>query len=185
MKKNLGLLSLVVVAAILVGACGGPAALTGAVVARLPAGDPTDDVLKNGAYEVPYLGPIQLTDGKYERSFGEGTAMLNTVGYMQAAFGDLNKDGVKDAAVTIWGNSGGSDKFVYLVVVTNRGKILRQAAHVLLGNHVKMTSLTINGGQIVAKSLGLAANDQACCPSVEATQTFVLEGNTLKELTPK
>jgi hypothetical protein len=181
MMKNLAVLSFVVVAAILVGSCGGPAALTGAVVARLPAGDPTDEVLKNGAYEIPYLGPVQLINGSYEKSYGSDASMVNTVGYMQAAFGDLNKDGVKDAAVIVWGNSGGSDRFVYMVAVTNRGKILRQAANVLLGNHVQMTSLTINGGKIVAKTLGLAVNDPQCCPSVEATQTFTLEGNVLIE----
>lgn len=181
MRKNLGVMSLVLVVAILVGACGGPAPLTGAVVARLPAGDPTDEVLKNGAYEIPYVGPIQLIDGSYVRSFGAAAGMTNTVGYMQAAFGDLNKDGITDAAAVVWGNPGGSDRFVYLVAVTNRGKILRQAAHVLLGNHVQMKSLTITGGKIVAKSLGLAAKDAVCCPSVEATQTFTLEGNVLTE----
>lgn len=182
MIKSFGVLSIVVFVALLVGACGGAAALTGAVVARLPEGDPTDDALKNGAYEVPYLGPVQLLNGSYERSFGASAGMTNTVGYMQSAIGDLNKDGVNDAAVIVWGNSGGaSDKFVYLMAVTNRGKILRQAAHVLLGNHVKITSLTISGGKIVAKSLGLAANDAPCCPSVEATQTFTLDGNVLVE----
>lgn len=181
MRKNLCILGFAVVVAILVAACGGPAALTGAVLARLPAGDPTDEVLKNGAYEIPYLGPVQLVNGSYERSYGEGASMVNSVGYLQAAFGDLNKDGVKDAAVIVWANTGGSDRFVYLVAVTNRGKILRQAAHVLLGNHVQMTSLTIDGGKIVAKSLGLAVNEPVCCPSVEATQTFTLEGNVLKE----
>jgi hypothetical protein len=181
MKMNLRILGLVMVAAILVSSCGGPAALTGAVVARLPAGDPTDEVLKNGAYEVPYLGPVQLTDGGYERVYGTGTSMVNTVGYTQAAFGDLNKDGIQDAAAIIWGNAGGAGEFVYLVAVTNRGKILRQAAHVLLGNRVQIVSLTISGGKIVAKTLGFAATDPACCPSVEATQTFVLEGNVLVE----
>ena len=92
------------VAAILVGACGGPAALTGAVVAKLSAGDPTDEVLKNGAYEIPYLGPIQLSNGGYEKIYGDGASMVNTAGYMQAAFGDLNQDGSKDAVVIAWGN---------------------------------------------------------------------------------
>lgn len=181
MKKNWVVLSLVVVAALLAGACGGPSALTGAVVARLPTGDPTDEVLKNGAYEIPYVGPVQLVDGSFERNYGGDASKTNSVGYMQAAVGDLNNDRVNDAVAIVWGNSGGPDKFVYLVAVTNRGKILRQAAHVLLGNYVQMTSLTITGGKIVAKSLGLAVKDPTCCPSVEATQTFTLEGNVLKE----
>ena len=167
----------------LVGACGGATGLTGAVVANLPAGNPTADVLKNGAYEIPYLGPIQLVNGAYEKRYGDGATMINTVGYMQAAFGDLNKDGVKDAVVIMWGNTGGSDIPVYLVAVTNKGKILRQAAHILLGDRVQMTSLTIDGGKIVAKTLGLAASDAACCPSVAATQTFTLRGNALTENT--
>jgi hypothetical protein len=185
MRTNLGILSLIVVAALLAGACGGPAALTGAVVGKLGAGGPTDDLLKNGAYEIPYVGPIQLSNGAFEKRYGDGASMVASVGYMQAAFGDLNNDGVEDAVVIIWGNAGGPDTSVYMVAVTSQGKVLRQAAHALLGNGVKMTSLTINGGKIVAKTLGLAAGDPQCCPTVEATQTFTLNANTLKEVALK
>ena len=68
-----------------------------------------------------------------------------------------------------------------MVAVTNKGKILRRAANALLGDRVKMTSLTIEGGKIVAKTLGFAAKVATCCPSVEVTQTFALEGNVLEE----
>ena len=53
-----------------------------------------------------------------------------------------------------------------MVAVTNKGKILRRAANSLLGDRVKMTSLTIEGGKIVGKTLGFAANVATCCPSV-------------------
>jgi hypothetical protein len=185
MRKNLGVLSLVVVAAVLVGACGGPSALTGAVVANLPAGNPTEQVLMNGAYEIPYVGPIQLINGAFEKRYGDGATMVSTVGYMQAAFGDLNNDGIEDAVVIMSGNAGGPDTSVYMVAVTNKGKILRQAAHVLLGDRVQMTSLAIDGGRVVAKTLGFAANDPTCCPSVQTTQTFTLAANTLKEVALK
>lgn len=181
MRNNRGVLSLLVVVALLAGACGGSATLSGAAVAKLSSADPTEEALKNGAYEIPNLGPVQLSDGSYEKSYGSGATMTNKVGYLQAAFGDLNKDGSKDAAVAIWGNSGGSGTFIYLIAVTNQSKTLRQASNVLLGDRVQMKSLTIEGGKIVVTTLGFAANDPQCCPSLPKTQTFTLKGNTLTE----
>jgi hypothetical protein len=153
------------------------------VVAKLDtAGLLSDEVLRNGAYEIPYVGPIQLSNGSYERSYGGDASKTNTVGYMQAAFGDLNKDGSQDAAVIVSGNSGTPDTFMYLVAVTNRSNTLRQAAHALLGDHLKLESVAIAGGKIIAKTLGFAANDATCCPSVQTTQTFTLQGNTLTQV---
>jgi hypothetical protein len=154
----------------------------GLPVGQLYEGDLTEEVLKNGSYVVPDLGVVHLSGGSYEDSYVSDAIMVNKVGYLQAAFGDLNKDGIKDAAVGLWGNTGGSATFIYLIAVTTRSAGLMQAGQVPLGERVRVKSLAIDRGRIVVETLGFGPQDPQCCPSMHVTRTFTLVGRGLKEV---
>jgi hypothetical protein len=175
------LASVLLVAATFVSACGAAATPTGPVVAKLTGNDPTEDVLKNGVYDVKDLGSLTLQNGAYEKKYGDGATMVNKVGYMASAVGDLDKDGAKDAAVVLYANTGGSGTFIYLFAATNKSKTLYQAGSLLIGDRTQVKSIAIDGGKITMQTLDFAPTDPKCCPSLNQTRTFSLQAGVLVE----
>lgn len=144
----------------------------------------TPDALRNATYAGIYDQPIPLTDGKYEgEPFVEGGASRPTVVFADlfATFGDLNGDGIEDAAVILAENSGGSGVFIYLAAVVDRDGAPVNAATHLLGDRVEIKSMTIDNRQIVVNMLTQGPDDPFCCPTLEVTVPFGLEGDQLVE----
>jgi hypothetical protein len=141
----------------------------------------TEEGLKNAEYHGIYDGPVDLTEGKYEgEPFVEGGASRPVVVFIEPyAFGDLDGDGVDDAAVLLVETSGGSGSFVYLAAVLNKnGKAVNEAT-TLLGDRAQVGELAIEDGQIHVKLLTHGPEDPMCCPSQESSETYTLEGNEL------
>ncbi len=93
------------------------------------------------------------------------------------AFGDLNGDGVDDAAVVLLlvdGNAGHR----YLAAVLNENGVPRHVASVFLGLKIGIDSIAIANGVVTLKTKQLGPNDPNCCPSKEVAATFRLTGNT-------
>lgn len=146
----------------------------------------TLEQLRNAEYHLPLLGDedtaIRLVDGMGTLVYGEGATERVHVGLVddRVAFGDLDDDGIADAAVVAYANSGGSGTFIYLIAVLDRDGAPVQAAHALLGDRVRPQSLTIQGGEIQVEALAHGPEDPMCCPSVIDTRAFVLRGDRLK-----
>jgi hypothetical protein len=105
----------------------------------------TFEKLKNTQYYILASGPVKLKDGKAEDQ-DKRVFTLNE----PFAYGDLNKDGVKDAAspltITI-----DDRNFVYLVTVINdQGKPRNNTAQ-FLEEGVTVTELSIDGNNILVK----------------------------------
>ena len=142
----------------------------------------TLDQLRNAEYRLPLLGdedtPIQFTDGKGQIAFGEGATKTVYAGIVNdtVAFGDLDGDGIADAVVVAFISGGGSGTFIFLIAVLDRDGAPAQADWVFLGDRVPVRSLTIAGGEIVAQMVVHRPSDGLCCPTLEITRTFGLEG---------
>jgi hypothetical protein len=80
-----------------------PATATTPPAAQTPVDQLTEDILKNGRYELPDLGTVVLTDGQFEEQYGEGATMVNKAGFIQAALGDLDGDEADDAVLGLCG----------------------------------------------------------------------------------
>jgi hypothetical protein len=190
--KRINLLGIVALVSLVLSACGAPVAAT----ATLPAA-PTDTLtplqpatptvgnaplttqqLRNMQYSLPFYNrTVSLTDGTYQKGTGSDSysAMLldNAV-----AFGDLDNDGIADAAVVVAENGGGSGEFESLVAVLDQVGTPVQAGVVELGDRVQINSVVIQNGQIVLKMLVQGPNDPLCCPSLPVTETYILaKGN--------
>jgi hypothetical protein len=159
-----------------------PAATAG----QPPAGNLTLTQLRNATYQGIYNQPVQLTDGKYEGPpFVEGGASRPTVTFIDRfyALGDLNGDGVPDAAVLLAENSGGSGVFVYLAAVVDRdGQPVNDSAQ-LLGDRPDIQSIVIDQGEILINMLVAGPDSPLCCPNLPVSPRFRLEGDKLVELT--
>jgi len=147
----------------------------------------TLEQLRNAEYQLPLLGEddtaIQLADGEGSIAYGEGATERDYAGIDgdAVAFGDLDGDGIADAAVVLFTSGGGSGTFKYLVAVLDRDGEPVQAARAYLGDRVPVRSLTIAGGRVVAETVTHRAGDGLCCPTLEVTRDFALRGGELAE----
>jgi len=170
-KKGYTLAALLLVTLVLAAGCGSQAAPL------------TEESLKNAEYQGIYPEAVKLSDGQYEgEPFVEGAASRPTVLFTEPfALGDLDGDGVDDAAVLLVENSGGSGSFVYLAAVLNRDGQPENVATTLLGDRAQVAELSIDSGRIGVKMLTHGPDDPMCCPSQESQKTYTLEGSELVE----
>ncbi len=155
---------------------------TGPTAASIPAtsvpGGLTLDMLRNGTYRAPvYDRTITLVNGAY--SGGSSTDTYSVQMLDMVAFGDLNGDGVGDAAILLVENGGGSGQFESLVAVLDAGGAASQAGQAQLGDRVQVSSMTINSGTLALDMLVQGPNDPMCCPSLPETQSYRMVGNAL------
>ncbi len=145
----------------------------------------TLEQLRNAEYHLPLLGdentPIQFTNGEGQIVFGDGATERVSAGIVNdtVAFGDLDGDGIPDAAVVVFISGGGSGTFIHLVAVLDRDGAPAQAAWAFLGDRVPVENLTIASGQIVATLLTHRPSDGLCCPTLNITRAFTLSGDQL------
>jgi hypothetical protein len=150
---------------------------TATVEAAAPA-ELTEAMLDNLDYQGIYSETVQLTDGKYEgEPFVEGNVLRPIVNRLPlTAFGDLNGDGVNDAAVLLVEQSGGTGRFVYLAAVINQAGNLANVSTIFLGDRVSPQTLAITEGQIVMEIVTHADSDPLCCPSLMRRSIYALQG---------
>lgn len=133
----------------------------------------------NAEYRIPVAdaGAVRAKGGSW--SDPQGRQSL-TVLDMNAR-GDLDGDGVPDAAVVLvyWG--GGSGVFNYLAAVINDHGTPRHVASAELGDRVRIDGIAVAGGQATVHLTVQGPNDPMCCPTQAAARSFALKGQTLLE----
>ncbi|MEW6504118.1 MAG: Gmad2 immunoglobulin-like domain-containing protein [Chloroflexota bacterium] len=129
------------------------------------------DLLENMEYTLP-VGldggevSFRLTNGVFQR--GEDPAAVN---FMEVrlgdglAFGDLNDDGLPDAAVLLAANFGGTGVFVWVVAVLNRDGRGEQAGLYFVDDRPRVESLQIKDARIELEGVIHGPNDPGCCPN--------------------
>ena len=131
----------------------------------------TLEILKNSEYQALNGSKlIQLVDGKYEVSSGSDTLTVRMLD--EVAFGDLNSDGVQDAAILLVENLGGTGDFYNLVPVFNNDGAPSPSSGYHLGDRVIVNSVIIADQLIHLEMLVQAPNDPLCCPSLPMRKSF-------------
>ncbi len=126
-------------------------------------------------------GEVTLKDGEWKQNF-PGAASGVEVNYLDSAEGDLNGDGIADAAVLLAINTGGTGRFVQLAAVMNEAGEPVQKATSFLGDRVQIKSVSILDGRIKINMITHGAQDPQCCPSVEAQVEYRLQDGELVEV---
>jgi len=138
----------------------------------------TLDLLRNGTYYALYFKrTVNLVNGVY--SEGSGTDQYSVQMLDTIAFGNLDSDGIGDAAILLVENSGGTGEFESVVALLNKDGAPSQVGQAGLGDRVKLNSMAINAGMLVLDTLVQGPNDPMCCPSLPETQSFRVVGNAL------
>ena len=143
------------------------------------------DQLKNASYDGIYDQPVTLADGYYEgEPFDEGGASRPTVTFVDGlvAYGDLNGDGMEDAAVLLAESSGGSGTFISVAAVVNQDGQPVNAGTAPVGDRPQLKSLAIQNGQIVMEIVTQGPDDPMCCPTLKVRKTYSLQDGQLVEV---
>ncbi len=139
----------------------------------------TVEQLGNATYSGIYDEPVTLTDGLYEgEPFVEGGAARPTVQLIEETilYGDLNGDGVADAAMILVENSGGSGVFNYVGAQVNQDGQPVDAGIVLLGDRTQIQSAVIEEGQLVIDMVTQGPEDAMCCPTLKLRRELCCAG---------
>ncbi|NOY65717.1 MAG: hypothetical protein GXO97_10050 [Nitrospirae bacterium] len=143
-------------------------------VAGLQTSSLTITSLENSVYKLE-KEEVKLRDGKFIKTPGiDGFPYAYWVEFETAALGDLNKDGLSDAAVVLSWNGGGSGIFYYLsAVVNDKGKPVNVDT-LLLGDRVRIKTIRISSGIIEIKLLTHGPFDPMCCPKKKVLYRYRL-----------
>jgi heat shock protein HslJ len=143
----------------------------------------TAEALGNTVYqsEWPEDGVAQLTDGEYRKPIVEGSATELIIQLAEMAFGDLDGDGVEDAAVILVTDPGGSGTFYDLAAVLNRNGEPEHVATASLGDRAKIRAFSTEAGQVIIEMVTHGPDDPMCCPTQIVRNTYTLEGDALVE----
>lgn len=125
--------------------------------------------------------PVTLSAGvaAYEEE-GSGQPYVELMDTLIST-GDLDGDGMEDAAAFLVDNTTGSADFVYLVVVLNVRAEPAPVEAILIGDRTPVKSMTIADSQVIVETFAPGAEDAACCPSQQVRLVFVLENGRLVE----
>ena len=140
-------------------------------------------VLKNAVYHSPDWGDFQLVNGTYFRTpdYPDASPQLfATQIFEPVAFGDLNGDGVEDAAVILQTYNGGNGDTKELAAVLNLNGAAYNVSTVHLGSMIALDSVRIQSGVITLSMRLHGPNDGMCCPSQVETWRFRLEDRLIR-----
>ncbi len=136
----------------------------------------TPEMLENLTYPSEWTanGTAPLTDGAYEEAAAPGSATKTQIQLSETmAFGDLDADGVQDAAAILITDPGGSGTFYDLVAVIDRNGNAFPVASVSLGDRIKINALTIEDGKIVVDMLTRGPDEpMAADPTQPVTRSY-------------
>ncbi len=143
-------------------------------------------VLKNAEYPSEYAASkkAKLVDGAFEEKQAKTNAKTTLKMLDVFATGDLNGDGVPDAAVIIAANTGGSGVFHDLYVVLNDRGVAKPVAAFPLGDRVQIKAASVQGSEVALDMIVHGAKDPLCCPTVAAMRSYRLQGEQIISTTP-
>ncbi len=141
------------------------------------------DGLKNMTYVgVVEQDPVTLKDGVWE---GEpavaGGASRPSVRFVRdfQVMGDLDGDGIEEAAILLAAGSGGTGENIYLAVVGLEEGALKNLGTVLVGDRAQVRKAGIGEGRVFLDLLRAGPEDALCCPGELVMQAWRFEGGVL------
>lgn len=142
--------------------------------------------LKNATYTgVEEQNPVTLKDGLWEGAPSvEGGSSRPTVHFIRDfhLLGDLNDDGLEEAAVLLGAGSGGTGENIYLAVMGIRDGKLQNLDTILLGDRVQIRKAGILEGRLFMDVLRAGPNDAMCCPGELAVLAWRLNNDKLEAM---
>jgi heat shock protein HslJ len=141
-----------------------------------------ENALANMEYKSEWTqsGTAPLVNGEYREQAAPGSATETVVMLTpHVAYGELN--GESAAAVILVADPGGSGTFYELAVVVQRDGQPVHLASALLGDRIQINALEIVDNAILVDMIAHGPDDPMCCPTQRVQQSYVLEGDQLRD----
>ena len=140
------------------------------------------DQVRNSEYQLGFLDQIrivQLKDGQYEEGAPGGTDFVSVSMTDFIARGDLNGDGENEAVAIVAENYGGSGTFVFLAVYQHENDKAVFLTSIFLDDRPLINDLAVEDGEIFVDAVIHNSDDPMCCPTLETTRHYLLNGVNL------
>ena len=148
----------------------------------------TQVVIKQDAFNSTYSidgVTVKLAAGKADQGTGTTSATkVKTQAFGNSVQGELNNDGIKDSALVLIKDQGGSGKFYYIVATLgNKDGTSTGLKAALLGDRIQMRSLSISNEQVNVTYLERKPKDSMTTkPSVLVVKHFKAVNGELQEV---
>ena len=129
------------------------------------------------------VGTATLEDGEFRAPIAPGSASELVIRLSQWALGDLDGDGIADAAAITIEYPGGSGNFRYLHAILKEEGALHDADVAFLGDRIRVEGLSIHEGIITVALLDRPPDAPFSeVPSILVIRRFRLAGEALEEI---
>jgi hypothetical protein len=159
----------------------GAGLLAGCTMVSPPATQPTpapDRVaLANARYTGVLPRALELDDGVFVAGTGGGASRDEVRLLGVTPLGDVDGNGVDEAAVVLRRSGGGSGSFIYLGIADRDD--LDAIPMQLVGDRVQIRALSATAGEVHADVVRAGPEDAACCPGEAVTLSWRYTGGTL------
>ena len=141
----------------------------------------TVEAIRNGTYRSDFTesGEYTLVDGGFQEFPPEPFDPIGISISEGPIFGDLDGDGVDDAAFITLTSPGGTSIVFDLIAVLNDGGSPAPTAPVFLGDRITIGELRIVDGTVGVDAIIHGPDDPICCPTVSVSLVYVLDGASL------
>lgn len=138
--------------------------------------------IRNAEYQLGFAAQVrtvQLKDGQYEEGTPGGTDFVSVSVTDFIARGDLNGDGENEAVAVVAENYGGSGTFVFLAVYQYVNEQATFLTSIFLDDRPLINNLAVEDGEIFVNAVIHNTDDPMCCPTLETTRHYLLNGTNL------
>ncbi|MCB9175825.1 MAG: hypothetical protein H6648_01595 [Caldilineae bacterium] len=139
-----------------------------------------DAQLGNASYTIDDT-VVALVDGIYqEKPMPDSASFIANYSLGPwRAYGDLNGDGVEDAAQVLINMPGGSGVFMFLAAVADEAGQASVLDTISLGDRQALENLSIADGKVFVTGKTHGPDDPMCCPTLEFSATYGLQDGKL------
>jgi hypothetical protein len=138
--------------------------------------------VRNSEYLLGFFDQIrmvQLVDGQFQEGAPGSTDYISVSVTDFIARGDLNGDGENEAIAIVAENYGGSGTFVFLAVYQYLNNEAVFLTSIFLDDRPIINHLEVENGKIFVDAIIHDRDDPMCCPTLETTRHYLLNGINL------
>ena len=160
-----------------------PAAETSRPLTQTPtAGGVTPEQVQNSLYELGAASSprqVQLVDGLYQEGAAGGEDFLLVRMTEHIALGDLDGDGVNEAAAVVTENYGGSGVFMFLAVYAEQDDQAVYQTSTFIDDRARIQGLEIENEEVWLLATVHRFDEAMCCPTLETERHYRWFNNQL------
>ena len=139
--------------------------------------------IRNAQYQLSFTDvpqTVQLTNGVYEVGTSGSADYVNVRVSDFIALGDINGDGINEAAAIISENYGGTGVFTFLVLYSDQGGEPLYVTSAFIDDRPLIESIQVENNEIFLNVTTHDADDPFCCPTLRNNRHYQLINNQLQ-----